>query len=334
MIGRRIVGGHAEIAGQWAALARKAGGPSAPFAGPEFGAAWWSVFGASRRDQALEILAVEDEGELIGVAPLLRGDGAVSWAGDHEISDYLGAVAEPSCEADVAAQLFEHLDETGADRAEFRGLDPARKALAERIEAEAAERGWSAESLHEAVCPVIDVGAGWEPYLDGLSGRARRETRRKLRGMRRLKGAVSFEAIERRGDALEQMPAFLRMMAESRDDKAEFLNPLMECFFLRLADAMAESGRLRLYLLRVSGEPAAMVMCFVSGGDLLLYNSGFDPGFREMNAGLASKVLCIRDAAERGMSRVNFLRGDEPYKFELGGVGEAVRQLELRRNGS
>ena len=334
MIERRIVGGHAEIAAQWAALARKAGGPSAPFAGPEFGGAWWSVFGASRRDQALEILAVEDDGELIGVAPLLRNDGAVAWAGDHEISDYLGAIAAPSREAEVAGQLFEHLDEAGADRADFRGLDPARRALAERIEAEAAARGWSAESSHEAVCPVIDVGAGWEPYLEGLSGRGRRETRRKLRGIRRLKGAVSFEAIERRGDALEQMPAFLRMMAESRDDKAEFLNPLMECFFLRLADAMAESGQLRLYLLRVSGEPAAMVMCFVSGGELLLYNSGFDPKLREMNAGLASKVLCIRDAAERGMSRVNFLRGDEPYKFELGGVGEPVRRLELRRNGS
>lgn len=334
MIERRIVGAHEEIAERWSALALRAGGPSAPFTGPDFGRAWWSVFAAAHQGRRLEILAVEDGGELIGVAPLLRGGAAVSWACDHEISDYLGIAAAPSREQEVARQLFDYLDEAGAERADFRGLDPARGAAAERIEAEALARGWSAEASQEAICPVIDVSSGWEAYLGGLSGRTRRETRRKLRGLRRLAGAVSFDALERRGEVMEQMPAFLRMMAESRDDKAEFLSPRMECFFLTLAGAMSEAGLLRLHLLRVSGEPAAMVMCFVSDGELLMYNSGFAPEFRELNAGLASKVLCIRDAAERGMSRVNFLRGDEPYKFELGGVGEPVRRLQLQRNGS
>lgn len=334
MIERRVAGAHEEIAERWSALARAAGGGAAPFIGPDFGRAWWSVFAAAHQDRRLEILAVEDEGELIGVAPLLRKGASVTWACDHEISDYLGIAAAPSREQEVVEQLFDYLDEAGAERADFRGLDPARAAVAEQIEAEAAARGWSTEPSQEAICPVIDVSSGWDAYLGGLSGRARRETRRKLRGLRRLQGAVSFDALERRADVMEQMPAFLRMMAESRDDKAEFLNPRMECFFLALAGAMSEAGLLRLCLLRVSGEPAAMVMCFVSDGELLMYNSGFDPKFRELNAGLASKVLCIRDAAERGMSRVNFLRGDEPYKFELGGVGEPVRRLQLERNGS
>ena len=81
----------------------------------------------------------------------------------------------------------------------------------------------------------------------------------------------------------------------------------------------------------VSGEAAAMVLCFVARNQLLLYNSGYSPKFRDLSAGLASKVLCIRDAVERGMSSVNFLRGDEPYKYELGGRDAVVRRIQLTR---
>lgn len=77
-----------------------------------------------------------------------------------------------------------------------------------------------------------------------------------------------------------------------------------------------------------------MVLCFVARNQLLLYNSGYAPKFRELSAGLASKALCIRDAVERGMSSVNFLRGDEAYKYELGGRDAVVRTLRLRREGS
>ena len=47
--------------------------------------------------------------------------------------------------------------------------------------------------------------------------------------------------------------------------------------------------------------------------------------------GLASKVFVVRDAIERGLARVDFLRGEEPYKFQLGAKPAPVTRLELRR---
>ena len=121
------------------------------------------------------------------------------------------------------------------------------------------------------------------------------------------------------------------MMSGSRGDKAAFLTEPMERFFLTLGEAMAAHGWLRLHRLHISGEPAAMVLCWETQDELLLYNSGFDARFRELNAGLASKVLCLREAAERGVRYVNFLRGEEPYKFELGGRPRAVQRLQIQR---
>ena len=121
------------------------------------------------------------------------------------------------------------------------------------------------------------------------------------------------------------------MMSGSRGDKAAFLTQPMERFFLALGETMAAHGWLRLHRLSISGEAAALILCWETQNQLMLYNSGFDARFRDLNVGLASKVICLRDAAQRGLPRVNFLRGDEPYKFELGGQPRPVQRLQLRR---
>ena len=120
-------------------------------------------------------------------------------------------------------------------------------------------------------------------------------------------------------------------MAGSRADKAGFLTPRMADFFRRLAAAMAPAGLLRLYFFHVDGKRVAAVLCFLADGELQMYNSGYDPDFRELSVGLASKVFVVRDAIERGLARVNFLRGEEPYKFQLGAKPTPVTRLVLQR---
>ena len=127
------------------------------------------------------------------------------------------------------------------------------------------------------------------------------------------------------------MPEFLALMAASRGDKADFLTPRMTAFFLGLARRMGPAGLLRLYFFHVDGKRAAAVLCFRACGELQMYNSGYDPALRELSVGLASKVFVVRDAIERGLARVDFLRGEEPYKFQLGAKPAPVTRLDLRR---
>jgi CelD/BcsL family acetyltransferase involved in cellulose biosynthesis len=62
-----------------------------------------------------------------------------------------------------------------------------------------------------------------------------------------------------------------------------------------------------------------------------MYNSGYDPQFSSYAVGLMSKALLIRDAIESGRSCVDFLRGDESYKYDLGGKDQQVYRLVLTR---
>ena len=41
----------------------------------------------------------------------------------------------------------------------------------------------------------------------------------------------------------------------------------------------------------------------------------------------------VRRALERGIRRLDFLRGDEPYKYEWGAVDEPIHRLLVRTNG-
>ena len=324
-----VRGGFAELGDRWSDLCRAV--DAMPFSTPQFGEAWWSVFGRSGEAE-LELLGLENgSGELVGLAPLKRCGGHWTFAGDHEVSDYLGPAAAVGQERAVAEAVLELLDEAGARSAEFRGIEPG-SGWVSAFQV-AADRGWRIEIADEAVCPTVEFEGGWDEYLASLRSRDRREVRRKLRPLRQLRGAVAFEALESPEAVAARMPEFMAMMAESRGDKAVFLTDEMRVFFERLSASLAAAGSLRLYVLSVSGEAAAMVLCFVARNQLLLYNSGYAPKFRELSAGLASKVLCIRDATERGMSSVNFLRGDEPYKYELGGKDAVVRQLRLTREG-
>jgi CelD/BcsL family acetyltransferase involved in cellulose biosynthesis len=109
------------------------------------------------------------------------------------------------------------------------------------------------------------------------------------------------------------------MFVESRQDKAVFLTEQMKSFFRLLADTMGGVGLLRLGVLELDTQPVAQIMCFDYNDCIYLYNSGYDPDYVSLSAGLLSKVLAIKDSIEKGKSRFDFLKGAEVYKYHLGG---------------
>ena len=82
---------------------------------------------------------------------------------------------------------------------------------------------------------------------------------------------------------------------------------------------MAEIELLRLNILELNASPIAATMCFYYHDDVYLYNSGYDPEYSGLSAGLISKALCIQDSIQKGKKRFDFLKGGEEYKYHLGG---------------
>jgi len=92
---------------------------------------------------------------------------------------------------------------------------------------------------------------------------------------------------------------------------------------------MAEVGLVRLFLLDLDHRPAAAALCFDHDGTVFLYNSGYDPSFRRLSAGLLDKVFSIRESIAWGRKRYDFLKGAEPYKYRLGGREVALYRCRL-----
>lgn len=316
------------LAPEWAALQTRACPPAGAFSTPQFQAAWWIAFDG---DSEMDLRAVRDGEELVGVLPLMRRDGCVRLIGDADVCDYMDLVAAPGRERDVMSAFLDHLDAAAGQEVELPGLPEGSCSLALLPEA-AQARGWTVEQEPEAVCPVIQLAPDWDGYLGGIKTRHRREVRRKMRNLLDGGARVALEAVDEPDAIVQALPRFLELMAGSRGDKAEFLTDRMSTFFHTIAARMAPAALLRLYFFHVDGKRVAAVLCFLADGELQMYNSGYDPDYRELSVGLASKVFVVRDAIERGLQRVNFLRGEEPYKFQLGAHATPVTRLRLRRD--
>ncbi|HEY8173111.1 MAG TPA: GNAT family N-acetyltransferase [Dehalococcoidia bacterium] len=314
------------VSGEWAGLLEQTPSPM-PFITPAWQRVWLEHF---QGDRELRVYTARDGERLIGVAPMLLSDGRAELVGHYSICDYMDVAVTPGFEQTFIPSLLERLADDGAKTVEMRGLREISPTVG-AVCACAPGVGYGVERQDEALAPVIDLPSTWDEYLGALSKKDRHELRRK---MRRLEGAggVSLRVITEPGEASEMLDTLFNLMRISSHHKEEFLDrPGMVPFFRDITRTMAAEGMLRFYFLEFDGQPVASVLNFDVGGTLYMYNSGYDPAYAHYAVGLMSKTLLVRDAIEAGRSCVDFLRGDESYKYDLGGKDKQVYRVVLTR---
>jgi len=314
------------VSGEWAGLVGQLQAP-VPFVTPAWQRVWLKHFQGERR---LRILTARDGERLIGVAPLLCDGERAELVGHDSICDYMDAVITPGFEAGCLASVLRQLVADGTTTVDLRGLRVG--ATLDGWKAGAAEAGYRAEQEEEALSPCIELPGTWDEYLGTLSKKDRHELRRKLRRLEGAGGDVELRVVTGPDEAAELLDTLFHLMRVSSHHKEEFLQrPGMEDFFREMAPAMAAEGMLRLYVLTFDRQPVASVLNFDLGGQLYMYNSGYDPAYSHYAVGLMSKALLVKDAIECGRTCVDFLRGDESYKYDLGGKDQRVYRLVLTR---
>ena len=279
------------------------------------------------RGDALHLLTVRRDSELVAVAPMaLRGDTLIFW-GDPNVCDYSDIVVARGHEAPVYAALAAHVDALPWRAMRLHGLRADSPAL-DGLTAAFGARGWRVERLPEDVAPRMDIPSDWEAYVESLSRKDRHELRRKLR---RLTSAGVVALSANGGDLSGDLRDLFQMMEISRTDKAEFLTTERRSFFQSMTAAMQRAGWLRLFFMTLDGRRVSAALCFDYGGCYNLYNSGYDPALAHLSVGLLVKALCVKDAIEKGRTRFDFLRGAEPYKYDLGGKDNQIYTLAVSR---
>jgi len=78
--------------------------------------------------------------------------------------------------------------------------------------------------------------------------------------------------------------------------------------------------------LTVDGQKAAAYLCIHYDNQLWVYNSAWDQAFAEFSPGWVLLGYLVQWAIEQGIQAVDFMRGDEVYKYRFGGRD---RQINL-----
>ncbi len=298
-----------------------------------FQSLWWETLG----EGDLRVLVGEDEaGAPFFIAPLYLSsvDGlgrTVRLLGGVEVADYLDLVAGLD-DLETAWRLtLDHLA-AGADweAIELRALpewSPSR-AIVDRL---AAAAGWSVEETVDDVCPVLALPPTWEDYLAGLRSQDRHELRRKINRLGRLAGQERFSLLGPDDDLAAAIDDFLALHRQSGQVKAGFWDERRVRFFHRLLAVAHAHGWLRLAFQEIDGVRAAAVLAFRYGDRYYVYNSGYDPAYRALAAGVVCMARTIQAAIAEGAASFDLLQGDERYKYDLGAVATHVYRLLVRR---
>jgi CelD/BcsL family acetyltransferase involved in cellulose biosynthesis len=257
-------------------------------------------------------------------------------------ADYATVLCAPADLPAVADAVADYLVSRAArdwdvlDLRRLRCGDPAADALAAALGAREMAQGWTINVEREDVCPVVTLpeGATMDAYLATLGKKERHEIRRKVR---RAEAAGEVFLTEST-DPLVDLDAFIDL--HQKRWGADGLFPptaggeQSRVLFRRLFEAHRPDGALRLTFLTVSGRRVAAGVHFETADGYLYYNAGVDPDARDLSPGVVMIHRYVERAIATGRHRMDFLRGDEPYKYDWGAVDEPIQRLLVRRRDS
>lgn len=177
---------------------------------------------------------------------------------------------------------------------------------------------------------LIALPEGFDQYTQGLSRNTRKDIRRTLRQLEQdPEMTVSYRVFT----TPEEVPEFLSL-AQSVSDKTYQRNLLGLGIYdnagtRRNLTIAAENGWMRSYLLICNGEPVAFQHGYLHGGTYYAEETGYDPAWAEKSVGTVMQVYRIRDLIDKGVSKLDFLYGDNEKKRSLSNTYREERNFHL-----
>ena len=308
-----------------------------PFLRHEYLTSWWSTMGGGEWDQGVLSIVADrkEDGSLGAIAPLFVHEQRVMFLGSFEISDYLDFIAPAQKLAGFIPALFSYLQSGNfpawqtVDLYNLREDSPSLPILLEAARQEGFEV--SKEIIQPA--PYLQLPGSWQAYLDGLKDRYRREIEKKISNADHYFLPVSWYIVSEEHSLEEEMDAFLKLMSH-HPQKKEFLTEKMVQQMKTLAREGFQEGWLQLAFLQVGDIKAAGYLNFDFNDQIWVYNSGIDPLFENLSPGWVLLGKIIQWAIDHHRTGLDFMRGDETYKFQFGGIEKQVLRIKIKNNPS
>ncbi|MBI2856137.1 MAG: GNAT family N-acetyltransferase [Chloroflexi bacterium] len=297
------------------------------FLTPSWQRTWWDT--VSPQGQELRLVKVVEGDTTIGIAPLAKQEKVITFLGGTDLWDMHDFIVRRGHERPFYQALMEYLGSEDWREIRLESLVEESPTI-RQMTSLASEQGYRVDKGSEGQLMGVSLPDSWEEYLMDLRKKDRHELRRKLR---RLQGETDFhiQQLEDVESVSEAMDDFLHLMAQSREEKAQFLTDERGDFFRDMALEMARQGHLRLFFLEVGGVRTAATVCFDYNNTRSLYNSGHNTEYASLGTGFLLKALCLKSAICEGKDYYDLLRGSEPYKHHLGAKERELYCLSIFR---
>jgi CelD/BcsL family acetyltransferase involved in cellulose biosynthesis len=291
----------------WAALDGHAPSPMETFDWIHAAASTWGA------DGDLEIIISHRDGQVLGAAPLVRLAG---WPGGRWQALNYHRVFEPAdlvyrddaALADLLAELLRR------GRPLFLERVFANSPTAAYLQGPLARRAL-AIARPQAHTPWIALDETWSEPEQRLSSRRRSDFRRSARAAQQL-GQVSAECYTPTIENVDRL-LDLAFEVERRSWKGEAgtalaVDPSGE-FYRRYARRAAQDAKLRINILRIGQEVAAMQLGVVHRERYWVLKVGYDQRFQRASPGILLMVEAIKQAQAAGLVAYELLGTVEPW---------------------
>lgn len=303
-----------------------------PFASFTFYNSWVETFVDDLTQ--IKMLFFYNENNLVGLAPIFvdHDKKSVSILGDKDLFDYRDIIYISECAEEIYIEFLSYLKL----QPWFQGYTifmqsiPESSELFNLVNTDKLNNFADVEIKEEDVTPIYVVNGVWDDYLLALKKKQRHEIRRKLRKFESQD--FQFKLI-RNNDVLSGfLSDFYELFINSREDKKEFLTDERKTFFNKMLFAFAEKNELKI-LSYYDGNILISACIVIEYANIyFLYNSAYSLDYNSYSVGLVSKIIALKQSIENNNHAFNFLRGNERYKYELGGEDIKLHEIKLLVN--
>jgi CelD/BcsL family acetyltransferase involved in cellulose biosynthesis len=305
----------------------------------EWISAWWKHFATQQTH--LQVMVVRNEADqLIGIVPWFRRSNlaigkTVGFLGsDRACSDYQSILCSQGSEEQVIGAIVDGL--TGSLRSHWQLLDldgvaasdTAMKMFIERM----ADRGHVIHRRESQSTWRIDIGGGWQGFLDKQSKSQRSQFRNFINRFDKSSD-LRWRLASQEPTDMEAMIASLMKLHQMRWNAAGqagcFADPRMKGFFVEAMQTMIPHGSADVSLIERDGRPVAGMAWLLKDRVAFGYQCGRDPSEDDNRIGRIANAVGIRWAAEKGFETFDLLRGDEAYKSQMRAIPTECQRVRI-----
>jgi CelD/BcsL family acetyltransferase involved in cellulose biosynthesis len=313
---------------EWDALAEA---NALPLMAPGWIMPWWRHIappGAAPR-----VVAVREDGVLVGLAPFYVVEGSPLRRIDYrlpgiELATRLAPLSLPDREWEIAGAIAILLSEATPhpDLIALESVPPASPWLTAIREQWPGRIRPPARIYHVHDSLTISLREpSYEAWMASRSARFR-ERMRKLR--RKFEAAGGTGRTSTRGTLSEDVATLVRLHTARWESRGASdlvsMGERIPAMFEDAGEQLMDSGRFRLMLLEIAGEPISAHLALAGGGRVVGINGGWDEQWAHLSPTVVHCLHLVEDALARGDRRIDLGVGEQAYKLRFADRNDPV----------